>query len=146
MRIHVVKIASQEQQAAAYEIRKEVFVDEQKVPIDEEIDQFEVVSFHFLAITPDDKPCGAARWRVTTEGVKLERFAVLKEFRSQGVGSALVKKVLEDIAEDPGLKEKKHYLHAQIDAVPLYQKFGFRKEGDMFEECDIQHYKMVKAT
>jgi predicted GNAT family N-acyltransferase len=74
--------------------------------------------------------------------VKLERFAVLDEFRNQGVGHALVQVVLADVhAEVPDAAQV--YLHAQLRAIPLYERTGFHKVGDMFEECDIQHYKMV---
>nr|GFD49624.1 hypothetical protein [Tanacetum cinerariifolium] len=56
---------------------------------------------HYLARV-DGQPAGAARWRPTANGVKLERFAVLDEFRNQGVGEALVKQVLADVrAEAP---------------------------------------------
>jgi predicted GNAT family N-acyltransferase len=72
----------------------------------------------------------------------MERFAVIKAARGQGVGQALVAAVLADIAQHPEGKGKKRYLHAQIHAMPLYAKFGFQAVGDQFEECDILHYKM----
>lgn len=144
MSIKVVKITSDEDLKLAYAIREEVFVDEQKVPREEEIDQYETVSVHFLAYSLQNHPCGAARWRTTSEGVKLERFAVKKAYRGMGVGSALVHKVLQDIQQDEQACDKKHYLHAQLAAMPLYKKFGFVEEGEMFDESGIQHYKMVK--
>jgi predicted GNAT family N-acyltransferase len=61
------------------------------------------------------------------------------------VGQALVAAVLADIANDPGTAGKQKYLHAQLTAVPLYSKFGFEKEGDIFDECNILHYKMKLA-
>jgi len=54
---------------------------------------------------------------------------VLERFRKKGIGSALVKTVLEDIAFHPDTASKQLYLHSQISAMPLYQKFGFVKEG-----------------
>jgi predicted GNAT family N-acyltransferase len=140
--IKVIKISDPDSLSQAFEIREKVFVEEQKVPKEEEIDEYEDQSHHFLA-TLNGMPCGAARWRITSNGIKLERFAVLQEFRNKGVGSALVKAVLKDINDQPNSSEKIKYLHSQLGAVPLYQKFGFTKKGVIFEECAIQHYKMV---
>ena len=90
----------------------------------------------------NNNPVGAARWRITDEGVKLERFAVLSEFRGRGIGSAMVEKILSDIKQDPEASDKEIYLHAQIDAIPLYRKFGFVKYGHMFDEAGLMHYAM----
>jgi predicted GNAT family N-acyltransferase len=128
---------------AAFTIREKVFVQGQGVPADDEYDQHDrqATTRHYLARL-DGQPAGAARWRPTENGVKLERFAVLDEFRNQGVGQALVQAVLADVrAEVPDAAQV--YLHAQLRAIPLYERTGFRKVGDLFEECDIQHYKMV---
>ena len=140
--VEVVKIVDSSNLEIAHQIRYEVFVIGQNVPAEEEIDQYENECKHFL-VKVNGIPCGAARWRVTDNGVKLERFAVLEAYRGQGVGSALVQAVLEDIQTFPELSGKMHYLHAQLSAMPLYQKFGFRPVGEMFQECDIDHYKMV---
>ena len=127
---------------AAFRIREKVFVDEQNVPADEEYDEFETTARHFLAFA-DETPCGTARWRHTGNGIKLERFAVLAQFRGQKAGSALVQAVLDDIRAQPGTAGRQLYLHAQLTAMPLYRKFGFRPVGEMFLECDIRHYKMI---
>jgi predicted GNAT family N-acyltransferase len=87
----------------------------------------------------NDIPAGTARWRRTADGIKLERFAVLAEFRKKGVASALLETILDDVLlEHPS----KIYLHSQIQAVPLYEKYGFEKQGDIFTEAGIEHYKM----
>ncbi|MCS6822621.1 MAG: GNAT family N-acetyltransferase [Microscillaceae bacterium] len=129
---------------AVFAIRHKVFVIEQNVPAEEEYDAFENQARHFIAIHKTyNLPCGTARWRFTDKGIKLERFAVLHNYRSRGVGSAILQKVLQDIDNHPNTKGKLKYLHAQITAMGLYAKFGFRAVGEMFEECAIQHYKMV---
>ena len=143
--IKVVKVNSISELNQAQQIRYEVFVIGQNVPAEEEIDQFEGECNHFLALF-NNQPCGAARWRITSSGVKLERFAVLEAFRKKGIGSALVKAVLEDISSAPDTHGKQLYLHSQISAMPLYQKFGFVKEGEIFQECDIDHYTMKKPA
>ncbi len=128
---------------SAFTIREKVFVGEQNVPADAEYDQYDRAANtrHYLARV-DGQPAGAARWRPTDHGVKLERFAVLPAFRNHGVGEALVHRVLADIrAEAPDAAQV--YMHAQLRAIPLYERTGFRKVGEMFAECDIQHYQMV---
>ena len=128
---------------AAFTIRELVFVQGQGVPADDEYDQHDrqATTRHYLARV-DGQPAGAARWRPTDKGVKLERFAVLPAFRNHGVGTALVRQVLADVqAEAPDATQV--YLHAQLQAIPLYERTGFQKVGELFEECDIQHYKMV---
>ena len=128
---------------AAFAIREKVFVEEQGVPLDAEYDAHDrhPATRHYLARLPDGLPAGAARWRETEYGIKLERFAVLPEFRNQQVGEALLRAVLADVqAEFPAAAV---YLHAQLRAVPFYARHGFQPVGELFEECDIQHYKMV---
>uniref|UniRef100_UPI004048D420 GNAT family N-acetyltransferase n=1 Tax=Algoriphagus sp. TaxID=1872435 RepID=UPI004048D420 len=137
----VEKITTKEGLQAAFDIRELVFVVEQEVDAAEEYDEFEDSSVHFLAKV-EGTPVGTARWRFTQNGVKMERFAVLKVAREKGVGQALVAAVLGDIDQHPDTKGKKKYLHAQIHAMPLYAKFGFQVVGDQFEECAILHYKM----
>ncbi|MBN3584489.1 GNAT family N-acetyltransferase [Algoriphagus aestuarii] len=142
--LRVEKISTEEDLNEVFSIRKKVFVEEQEVAAEDEYDEFENTSSHFLA-TLDGVPVGTARWRITENGVKLERFAVLKEARGKGVGQALVETVLTDIKSDSGTEGKLKYLHAQISAVPLYSKFNFKKVGNIFEECNILHYKMQLA-
>jgi predicted GNAT family N-acyltransferase len=137
----VEKITTEEGLQAAFQIRELVFVVEQEVDAAEEYDEFETTSVHFLAVL-EGAPVGTARWRFTSNGVKMERFAVLKDARGKGVGQALVAAVLKDIEMHPDGKGKKRYLHAQIHAMPLYAKFGFQQVGEQFEECAILHYKM----
>lgn len=121
----------------AFAIRYQVFVLGQGCPAELERQQ-EEESHHFLAYA-QGQPAGASRWRKTKDGIKLERFAVLDQYRGQGVGQALVTAVLNDLPADATYV----YLHAQLPAVSLYEKFGFEKIGPEFEEAGIRHYKMV---
>jgi predicted GNAT family N-acyltransferase len=141
MTITVKKVQSEEELQTVFQIREEVFVVEQQVDPAEEYDEYESSSIHFLAAVGAE-PAGTARWRFTQNGVKLERFAVKQPLRGRGVGQALVSAVLADIAANPLAGGKVLYLHAQLDAMPLYAKFGFKKVGEMFEECEIKHFKM----
>ncbi|MCU0401895.1 MAG: GNAT family N-acetyltransferase [Algoriphagus sp.] len=144
MRLRIEKITDKALLEKAFAIRLQVFVVEQRVNPAQERDSFEETSHHFIAYL-DETPVGAARWRVTDYGVKLERFAVLSQYRGQGIGQELVVAVLKDIASSPEATGRIKYLHAQLSAVGLYSKFGFEKVGEQFEECFIQHYKMQLA-
>ena len=137
--IEVIKISNAESLKLAHNIRYEVFVLGQNCPADLERAN-EEESIHFLAKV-DGIPAGACRWRKTENGYKLERFAVLADFRGIGVGQQMVKTVLDDLPKDA----EHIYLNSQLDAVSLYEKFGFVKEGPEFTEAGIRHYKMVKA-
>src|SRR5580698_7320870 len=134
-KIQVNKVDDQPNLDKVFAIRREVFVGEQNCPPELEWEH-EEESNHFLA-TVDGVPAGASRWRKTDKGYKLERFAVLEEFRG-GVGKALVQAVLDDLPADATYV----YMHAQLLAITLYEKFGFEKTGPQFEEAGIQHYKM----
>ena len=137
MEIKVSKVTDAADLEKVFAIRREVFVGEQNCPPELEWEN-EDVSTHFLA-TADGQPAGASRWRKTDKGYKLERFAVLKPFRGKRIGQALVQTVLDDLPADANYV----YLHAQIDAVTLYERFGFKKTGPEFEEAGIRHYKMI---
>ncbi|WP_345101040.1 GNAT family N-acetyltransferase [Mucilaginibacter panaciglaebae] len=137
-KIVVNKVNDQPDLDKVFAIRREVFVGEQNCPPELEWEH-EDESTHFLA-TVDGEPAGASRWRKTENGYKLERFAVLQQFRGQGVAQELVRAVLADLPADADYI----YLNAQIQAVGLYEKFGFIAEGPQFEEAGIQHFKMVK--
>lgn len=137
MQIIVRKIVDSGDMTSAHHIRNIVFVEEQHCPAALEWEHDDV-STHFLALA-DGQPCGAARWRKTAGGYKLERFAVLSNFRRSGVGAALLRVVLADLPDD-GLRR---YLNAQLGAVPFYLRFGFQPVGDLFTEAGIVHQQMT---
>jgi len=136
LKINVKIITSENNLKIAFAIRKKVFVEEQKVPEDIEWDEFEYNANHVLAYI-QDKPVGTARWRQTRKGVKLERFAVLPEFRSFGVGKNLVQFILNELMNSETI-----YLHAQEHVIIFYEYFGFVKKGSKFFEADIPHWLM----
>ena len=141
----VVKADTEALKEKAFAIRREVFVVEQEVSTKDEFDEYEDMSTHFVALDEAGSPIGAARWRLADKGIKLERFAVKKSARGQGVGSQLVDLVIKDIQDKKG-EGQYLYLHAQLPAVALYEKFGFEKKGDQFSECDILHYLMHRNS
>ena len=120
----------------AHKIRYDVFVIGQNCPEDLEW-EFEEESTHFLLLE-NDIPLATARHRKTKNGFKLERFAVHSKARGKGFGMLILKAILEDIKDSKLLK----YMHAQEQVTPFYEKVGFKKSGDLFEEAGIMHYKM----
>ncbi len=119
-------------------IRRKVFVEEQNIPENIEMDDELVQSIYVCAIL-DKQYVGTARYRETSSGIKLERFAVLKEYRGLGVGKALVKFILDNLDQDRDI-----YLHAQEAVVDFYLLLGFKKVNDRFYEAEIPHWKMIK--
>jgi predicted GNAT family N-acyltransferase len=134
-----VKIAeSQDDIEQAFKIRETVFMGEQKVSREEEMDEFDRTATHIIAYY-NDKVAGCARIRFMGEKAKLERLAILKEFRKKGVG----KKVLEFMiahSKEKGAVEA--YGHAQLYARDFYEKCGFKARGEEFMEANIRHIEM----
>lgn len=125
----------------AFAIRREVFVVEQFVDPVLEYDEYEDTAIHYLLFL-DEVPVTTARWRETGKGIKLERFATLKEYRNKGIGNKILDRVMEDVLS----LKKPIYLHSQVNAISLYERNGFVKEGEMFVEADIQHYLMTHQS
>ena len=121
----------------AHQIRHEVFVIGQNCPADLEY-EFEEESTHFLVLY-NGKAVATARHRKTKNGYKLERFAVLESKRGKGYGRHVLIAILDDLKDFKG----KIYMHAQKQVLPFYEKLGFVKEGEVFEEAAIMHYKMT---
>ena len=141
--IRVNTVESQDELDQAFAIREKVFIEEQECDRDEEFDGLDEESVHFIAYY-HGKPAGTSRYRRTEKGVKLERFAVYQEFRGKGVGKRLVQSAIGHI--DANIKDKGLllYLHAQLEAMPLYAAYGFKKVGDKFVEAKIEHFEMRK--
>lgn len=124
---------------ACFAIRRQVFVDEQGVALEAELDAHDATATHLLALI-DRRPVGAMRWRVAKPGVaKIERVAVLREVRGLGVGAALMAEAMRQAALH-GLEEA--VLHAQTSASVFYERLGFVAEGQPFDEEGIEHVKM----
>lgn len=141
--INVKHVDTDQELNEAFFIREKVYIEEQQIDRADEFDEFDETSEHFIA-HEGDVPCGTGRYRETTEGIKLERFAVLPEFRKRGIASLIIESMLEHIKVNR-TGEVKLSLNAQLSAMPLYEKFNFKPEGDRFLECDIEHQKMSRT-
>lgn len=136
-----VKIVENEHELNdAYSVRKTVFVEEQHVPLEEEIDQYEADATHFV-LYHEDQPIGAGRFRVMDSYGKVERICILKEARKLGAGKALMEGI-EQYAKQQGLQQLK--LNAQTHAIPFYAKLGYEVVSDEFLDAGIPHKAMIK--
>ncbi|WP_124727756.1 GNAT family N-acetyltransferase [Staphylospora marina] len=141
MEIFIKQATTPPELEQAWAIRREVFVIEQRVPEDLEIDQWESTCTHFLALT-GTSPVGTCRLRMLDPSTgKVERVAVLKSARSAGVGKRLME-ACEHHARECGASLL--VLNAQMQVVPFYEKLGYSRTGEPFEEAGIPHVKMSK--
>lgn len=136
----VEKIVSKEILGLAYDIRKKVFVDEQHVPIDLEIDEHEGEAVHFIC-SNGEQYVGASRLRFVEQYGKLERICVLKEARGNHYGKDLIA-AMEDEIKKRDLHEAR--LHAQTHAVALYESVGYSVVSEEFLDANIPHVEMLK--
>jgi len=116
-------------------VRKVVFIEEQNVPIELEIDEHDPTSIHLLALD-NDKPVATAR--LLKDG-HIGRMCVLIEYRLQGIAAQLLKRLIHT-AQQKGFKTLS--LHAQINAIPFYQKSGFSVCSEIFLDAGIEHQTM----
>lgn len=117
-------------------VRREVFVVEQRVPEEIEVDDEDEAALHVIARDGAGTPIGTAR---LLEDGHIGRVAVLREWRGHGVGSALMERLLE-VAREAGLTGIP--IHAQVSSIPFYERLGFVVHGDEFEEAGIPHRHM----
>src|SRR5699024_4632143 len=137
----LVKIAtSQEERNTLYDIRKTVFVEEQLVPVEDEIDEYEEEAIHFICYV-DEEAVGAGRLRFVDDYGKLERICVLKAFRGKSIGKKIIAKMEDEIRQQKYTKAK---LHAQQYAEKFYEKLGYHTFSEPFMDAGIPHVAMRK--
>ncbi|CAH0193241.1 putative N-acetyltransferase YjcF [Peribacillus sp. Bi96] len=127
----------------AFHIRKEVFVEEQGVPLEDEFDEFDTLnelSEHIL-VYYNEQPVGTGRVRWVDDIGKLERICILEPYRKFGLGKVIIK-ALEEIAEDQGISRVR--LHGQSQAEGFYKKLGYQTSSSIFMEDGIPHILMIK--
>ena len=126
----------------AYEIRKAVFVREQGVPVENEIDQFESSATHVIGYDEQHSPFATGRFRPYQNGAKIERVAILPTHRKSGYGKALML-FIEEAAKNRGYQALS--LNAQCHAQRFYESLGYKASGDIFLEENIEHILMNKT-
>ena len=163
MILRVRRVSSQKEMAKALAIRMRVFVREQGVPEEIELDRDDRRAIHFLAFA-GSRAAGTARVVLHHNSAKIGRMAVLKSYRGRGIGKKLLQRAIamarrtevpEQRSEVRGqksdIKNKKPlhrgartiYLHAQVPVIGFYESMGFRCVGPIFDEAGIPHRKMI---
>lgn len=138
-------VATRDQLEECFGIRMKVFVEEQKVPQDVELDEYDEspAACRHILVRDGERPVATGRWKVMEEGTaKLQRIAVLREYRSQGVGRLLVQ-ALEADAKRCGMRAA--VLDGQCAAERFYHRLGYRIESpEPFLDAGIWHVRMRK--
>ena len=142
MELSVGPAESEPERALARAIRHAVFVEEQGVPVELELDGLDDQCRHFLVrrelANGGEQAIATARARVTARGWKIERVAVVREQRGRSVGAALVRYMLGSAPENQVV-----YIHAQQSAIGFWERVGFAVEGPEFFEAGIPHRRML---
>lgn len=139
--MNIMIVSEQQDLEKAFFVRTQVFVNEQNVPEEEEIDHLEEESTHFLVTDDEGNPAGAGRFRVVDGIGKVERICIMPEFRSKGVGKALMN-AIEQYALSKQIDILK--LNAQNQAIPFYERLGYSVISDEFMDAGIPHHSMKK--
>lgn len=121
------------------DIRTQVFIQEQKVPVQLEWDEEDKTCIHILVSNKVGK--AVATGRILNNG-QIGRMAVVKAYRRQGIGKLILKTLLKQAHL---LNLESVFLNAQIDAVEFYKPFGFSETGSRFNDAGIQHIRMIKT-
>jgi predicted GNAT family N-acyltransferase len=136
---HLIHTCWQDSQSALGEVRRTVFIEEQQVPVALEYDGLDDCCQHVLVTDAEQRPVGCGRMQADGH---IGRMAVLKGCRGQGIGSAMLVALLE-VARAQRCAEV--YLHAQVSAIPFYEKHGFCVSSELFMEAGIPHKTMRKS-
>ncbi len=123
---------------AIFSLRVEVFVKEQNVPPEIELDAEDAHAWHFIA-EENGIAVGCARVLTEEGSAHIGRLAVKREYRGHGVGSAICRFLISDCRERG---YSRIWLNSQLHAVGFYQALGFRPQGDAFWEAGIEHVRM----
>lgn len=142
--IFVARATSPAEQQACFDIRREVYVEEQKVLPEEDLDGLDSEALQFLAIE-GNWPVGTARVRFKDDRktAKIERLAVRKPARGHGIGEAIMRAIE---ADDEVGKASRFILEAQAHLVPFYERLGYQASGDEFMDVRIPHRFMSKEN
>ncbi|WP_044479225.1 GNAT family N-acetyltransferase [Paenibacillus antibioticophila] len=142
----IIHVENDIQLKECLEIRKEVFVIEQKVPMDLEIDEYDVIGdqVHHVLVEVGGEPAATGRLIYYVDNAaKMQRIAVRKEYRSHGIGSVLLLG-MEALARELGLT--KSVLDAQCQAEAFYTKLGYETiSTEPFDDAGIPHVRMTKS-
>jgi predicted GNAT family N-acyltransferase len=143
--MEIIKVTDEYQLKRCMELRRRVFIEEQNVPAEEEIDEHDrlgdPIAMHYLFLV-DDEIIGTIRCMKKADGIlKIGRVAVAMEQRKKGYGQTMMTMV-----EDLHPEYRRFVLDAQTHAIPFYLRCGYTECGDVFMDAGIPHRHMEKAN
>ena len=129
-----------EAEVEAFLVRQEVFILEQGVPAELELDELDSSAAHVL-VYQDAHCIGTGRLvNLSAKQAQIGRMAVLAKFRGKGIGKLILQKLV-DLAASQGAQDI--ILHSQVSAISFYEKLGFQAQGDVYDEAGIPHRNMM---
>jgi len=137
--VRIVETPQDREDALA--VRIAVFVEEQQIPREEELDELDATATHAVGYL-DVTPVAAGRLVLAHDYAKIGRMAVLHEHRGRGYGARILE-ALEREARARGVVQIR--LSAQLHAAPFYERAGYVREGAVYDEVAIPHVAMLKA-
>ena len=136
-----MKIETTTDLAACHALRRTVFIEEQGVPENEELDDQDDRAIHLLA-WQDGRAVGSARILLDGDTGKIGRVCVLPQARGQGLWAALIRAALDVLRVQPGIGRAK--LGSQTHAIGFYEKLGFAAFGPVYDDAGIPHRDMIR--
>ena len=134
-------VTSDSELEGAFAVRRQVFVEEQGISEDVELDEHDREALH-MVVKDGDRVIGTARVLFLATGLaKIERMAILQPFRCKGIGRKIISFLSEELKNR---QVEQAVLHAQYDVVGFYRSCGFEEVGSPFWEVGIKHVKMQK--
>ncbi len=135
-----VRIAQTDDLAACLALRHQVFVQEQGVPEEEEVDELDQTAIH-LAATKNGQTLGTARVVLTGTSAKIGRVCVARSHRGSGLGAALIRACLDEARRSGATRAK---LGAQVVATGFYERLGFAVTSGEYDDAGIAHVDMER--
>lgn len=138
--MNIIKVQKEQERKDAYFVRQKVFVEEQNVSMEEEMDEFDDIATHFVGYE-DNLPMAASRLRYVEGYGKLERICILNQYRGHGYGKQMIQQMEQEIKQQGYEKSK---LNAQIQALDFYKGLGYKVISEEFMDAGIPHVTMTK--
>lgn len=132
-------VNTQEDYKTCLDIRREVFIIEQNVSLERDVDEYEDISRHFLVFKNEIPVATARLLKKNAFQAKIERVAVLKKYRKQSIGKYIMIQIIE-YSKTQGFK--KLILSSQTHALKFYRNLGFKEYGEEFMDANIPHMMM----
>ncbi len=144
-KIHCREASSADDRQACLAIRKTVFIEEQNVPTDLELDGLDDDCLHYLAEV-DGVPIATARVQLIDDKYKFQRVAVLQTGRGMGIGAKIMAFMMDDLRKRADSAGKSFFLSSQVGAIGFYQRLGFMVCSEPYFEAGIEHRDMRMAV